>query len=299
MESNLMNRTNGRVVLVGLRAGLALCVISCDGGGGGGHGGGSSGGGGSGDGGPTTGRFADHISCEVTAPPPEAQLDGYYKKYLNCTGIPVIGSDAITDEALWNVSDLIDFMMTGRNEVKDELVRVGAYHVLVPSSYSPGLTEAPEFSGLSLNGSGNTLRKAPVSVSAMPNALCDPDGNVNGFVGANVAMHELTHLMHLHAFRTLYPDFEPALGAAFQHAVSTDLWKNTFLRMNDEEYLAAGVTVWYGTLTSFVVGAEGDGTLNDVNTRAELKAYDPDLYDLLARFFNPAQDVPGCLTPTL
>ena len=60
------------------------------------------------------------------------------------------------------------------------------------------------------------------------------------------------------------------------------MWKNTYAETNIAEYFAEGVQSWFN------VNAEmphPDGKHNWVNTREELKEYDPDLYNLLAEYF--------------
>jgi hypothetical protein len=56
----------------------------------------------------------------------------------------------------------------------------------------------------------------------------------------------------------------------------------TYAASNSDEYFAEGVQDWFN------VNAERnppDGVHNFVNTRAELKTYDPNLYNLLKRYF--------------
>lgn len=53
---------------------------------------------------------------------------------------------------------------------------------------------------------------------------------------------------------------------------------------NIEEYWAEGVQNWFN-VNAEVDNDEGDGKHNKINTREELKRYDPGLYNILARFF--------------
>jgi hypothetical protein len=48
----------------------------------------------------TTGRFSNHISCSIITMPSVLGLNTTYTKFINCTGIPVVGSANVPDEAL-------------------------------------------------------------------------------------------------------------------------------------------------------------------------------------------------------
>ena len=59
-------------------------------------------------------------------------------------------------------------------------------------------------------------------------------------------------------------------------------WENTYAANNFEEYWAEGVQDWFN------VNAEmpyADGKHNWVNTREDLKKYDPRLYALISQYF--------------
>lgn len=78
------------------------------------------------------GRFSNFLSCNIIAPPSEVNLNSYYKKYLNCGGIPIIGSDAVPDEAMLIAEETVSFMLTGLNSIKSRLISDGNYIALYP-----------------------------------------------------------------------------------------------------------------------------------------------------------------------
>lgn len=70
-----------------------------------------------------------------------------------------------------------------------------------------------------------------------------------------------------------------------QNVVQGGLWSNTYAATNTnfQEHFAEGVGAFYGEKTEGPVG--GDGVQNDINTRAKLLSYDPELYDLITKVF--------------
>ena len=78
---------------------------------------------------------------------------------------------------------------------------------------------------------------------------------------------------------TVDPRFESRLQKAYDEALQNGLWTNTYAGTNKEEYWAEGVQSWFDT------NREHDSEHNHVNTRAELKVYDPALAKLLEDVF--------------
>ena len=71
-------------------------------------------------------------------------------------------------------------------------------------------------------------------------------------------------------------------------AVEAGRFTDTYAIDTFEEFWAEGVQNWFNVNAEVPVP---DGKHNWVNTREEMKAYDPDLYALIARYF-PETDVP-------
>ncbi len=241
----------------------------------------------------SSGRFYKYTSCTVIAPPAEVNLSSYYKKYLNCSGIPVIGSAAIDDEALIETDNMIKFMLRGKDNIKNKMIETGSYFAITPT-LGLGLMDAPELAGspyINAYVGGIVLPDKHIGVASMDNILCQGDPNNN-------SLHEFVHLMHLDGFRHAYPNFESEAKAAFSKSKNKGLWANTHLSRDFLEYIAAGVTIWYG-VSKQSSPAAGDGAFNNIVKRSELLAYDPDLYNFIATYFHTDTDVPGCLAPVL
>ena len=57
------------------------------------------------------------------------------------------------------------------------------------------------------------------------------------------------------------------------------LWKNTYASKNSTEYWAMAVQIWFNVNYSTT-----DADENYIRTKAQLKYYDPVIYDLVARY---------------
>ena len=92
-------------------------------------------------------------------------------------------------------------------------------------------------------------------------------------------IHEFGHTIHLVGLRLADPTFDKRLQRAFKSARDAGLWDGTYAGTNRQEYWAEGVQSWFDT------NRQNDSQHNHVNTRAELKEYDPDLAKLLKEVF--------------
>lgn len=242
------------------------------------------------------GRFSNFLSCEIIAPPNEVNLNSYYKKYLNCGGIPIIGSDAVPDEAMYIAEETLNFMLNGLNSIKTKLISDGNYIALYPEGSN--ITELPDpFVATASNGGAytwsgpgaNDLRALASDVSSL---ICNPD---IGF--GHILVHEIAHMIHIGGILRLDSGFQSELEGRYGNAMSSGKWNNTYASTNPQEYLAEAATIWYGVNWIGPVG--GDGWRNEIGTRAELQNYDSGIFNLLNGRFNSLTDVPGCRIPVI
>lgn len=218
----------------------------------------------------------------VTPPPIEMQLDPFYKKYLNADGIPIVSSDLTPDDALYRVQFLTLNMMARMPQVRDEMIRHNIKIAVMADTEVT--TDIPEHSFLPpswdqrARGLGATLQ-VPTSSCAEENLLCytqDP------YTKEDIFVHEFAHSIANLGLAPLYPFFQSELQAAYDNAIATGLWENTYAITNIEEYFAEGVQDWFNVNAQSEVP---NSIHNFVNTREELKDYDPLLYSLISKWF--------------
>lgn len=225
----------------------------------------------------------------ISAPPAELKLDPFYKKYMNVNGIHVVSSWRVPDSCFYaayvSIKALTDVLpkevlesMTCRN------TRIG-----IMARYE-GTTDIPEHAFLvndtTLNwdvrarGLGGSIRM-PFSTCAEENILAY---QIDKYHAEDILIHEFAHTIHNVGISPVYPDFNNELKASLDAAVAKGRWENVYASTNIEEYWAEGVQNWFN-VNAEVDKDGGDGKHNKINTRDELKRYDPGLYAILARFF--------------
>ena len=102
----------------------------------------------------------------------------------------------------------------------------------------------------------------------------------------NIVIHEFGHAVIDFGLDKLFPGFKANVAAVWERAKTKGLWKNTYAISNASEYWAEGVQSYFNLNGK---GPEaGDGTHNHVNTRALLKTYDPEFYDILHNVYGDA-----------
>lgn len=232
----------------------------------------------------------------ITTPPASLGLNSFYKKYLDAGGLPVISSDKVPDEALYQVRLMTLQMLSKMPYVLAEMKRHKA-QIAVMAKTEVTL-DIPEHASLQrkypdvdwnqrARGLGGTIA-IPTSSCAEENLLCYADDR---YKGEDIFIHEFAHSIHKLGLVFLYPWFQKDLDAAYSNAKSKKLWANTYAITNAEEYFAEGVQGWFNVNLE---ANPANGIHNYVNTRAELKTYDIELYNLLERLFPEDKNKCSC-----
>lgn len=231
----------------------------------------------------------------VTAPPPALGLDAFYKKYLDNEGIPIVSSQKVPDEALYQARSVVRQMLSQIPNVRQELAKRRVRVAIIAAS--EGTTDIPEHAFLKndpvtnwdwrARGLGATVT-VPVSSGAEENVLCY---GVDPFGGEDILMHEFAHAIYEVGLVFSDSAFQGRLNAAFQNARQVGLWTDSYAITNASEYFAEGVQTWFNVNDEAI---PADGMHNHVNTRAELQAYDPTLYALLEQYFAADENQCSC-----
>lgn len=95
-------------------------------------------------------------------------------------------------------------------------------------------------------------------------------------------METLTYGLHVLGISIIDSGFDTYLTSIYNAAIAAGLWANTFAASDPGIYFAEGVQDWYDANQQ---ATPADGVNNYVNTRVELKAYDPSLAALIAEYF--------------
>ncbi len=230
----------------------------------------------------------------IITPPAELNLDPFYKKYMNVNGIHVASSWRVPDTCFYAAYITIKALTEALpHEVLDTLVKQNT-RIGIMARYE-GTTDIPEHAHLvndtTMNwdvrarGLGGSPRN-PFSTCAEENILAY---QIDKYHAEDILIHEFAHTIHHAGVLAIYPDFNNELQISLDKALAKGRWKNVYASTNVSEYWAEGVQNWFN-VNAEVNTDEGDGKHNMINTREEMKRYDPDLYNILARFFPEVEE---------
>ena len=197
----------------------------------------------------------------------ERSLDPFYQKHTDLNGFAILGSSRVSDEALLEARWIVGRMLEGRVDVLEELTRRRVH--LVVMAHDEYTTDVPEQREMEpavyWDRRARGLGGSPVSCA---------EENLLGFPGdpystENILVHEFSHVIHGYGLRGLDPTFDRRLRAAYKAARDAGLWEGTYAATNHSEYWAEAVQSWFDD------NRENDALHNHVDTRAELREYDP------------------------
>ncbi len=215
----------------------------------------------------------------------ESKLDTYYRKHLDANGLSIVSSRFVSDSALVQARYIINTMLSRIPEAKqvmlDKHFRIG-----IIGAYE-NVTDMPECRIMPVwwpdtdwdargRGYGATI-SIPLMTCGEENIIKIPN-YTERYLHESIMVHEFAHNVDF-GLRRGREGFEQKLLDAFSNAQSKGLWKGTYSMSNSEEYFAEGVQAWFNTCNMYVTI---NGRYTRIQTREQLKAYDPTLHALLA-----------------
>lgn len=227
------------------------------------------------------------MSLKITKSTSLADPSGYYSKQLDIFGVPILGTAAVDDEAMFAAAEIVGNMIwnnnllrtnaaykgepdgTGLTGIKIGVIAEGEIITEMPEYLIWKDTKTPDGRGFQgLRGLGGL----PMSSGGEENLLKFASDPYRG--ETSILLHEFAHGIEL-----LLPDIQTELKAAFANQRAEGLWANTYADTDQYEYFAQLTNVWFNDQDDV---AAADGRINQINTRIELKDYDKQGYDLIA-----------------
>lgn len=222
----------------------------------------------------------------VHAPPPteiveKFGLAPFYEKCTMVGTLPIVSSAAVDDRAHLEAAYLIRRMLEHRVELIDAVGDSNTRFVIM--SPQDMTTDVPEHSDLTPKGYWDKRARGLGATDIRPAVSCGEE-NLLQFEGdpystENILIHEFAHAVHEMGLRSVDPTFDRRLADTYNAAMEEGLWDGTYASTNRMEYWAEGVQSWFDTNRS------NDNQHNDIDTRTELKQYDPRFAALLEEVF--------------
>ncbi len=230
----------------------------------------------------------------VTAPPEsvfakmrERDRDaarGFYKKYLDVKGMPVLASAQVADEALQRTYEIVTHLLAGRPDVLEAMVKNGTRLIIIGKDQV--YTDMPEYR----NSPNPDYLNERVRGTGGFGVTSFGEENLLNLAGdryddESIAVHEFCHTIDA-ALGRVDPGWRQRLGETYRGAVGRGLWKNTYTGSNQAEYWAEICQSY------FDCNRINNWNHGPIGTREQLKQYDPEGYELVRTTFRltPAQD---------
>jgi len=220
------------------------------------------------------------------APPTQAlverlDLAPFYRQHLSAGGFPIVGSDKVQAHAFLEARYLINAMLRGRRDIRAALIKNKVRFSIMAAAEMT--TAIPEHSDLTPSKYWDRRARGLGATRRRPAVSCGEE-NLLRFRGdpyrqENILIHEFAHAIHQMALNDLDKTFDKRLNTAFQAARKAGLWKGKYAGSNRNEYWAEGVQSWFDT------NRPPDHDHNHVDTRDELRDYDPGLAALVREVF--------------
>ena len=222
----------------------------------------------------------------------------FYGKYVDIRGLPVVSSAEVADLALQRTHEIVSHLLAGRPDVIAAMRSNGMYLIIIGKDQV--YTDMPEYRNSRnpdyLNERVRGTGGKPTSFGE-ENLLNLP---IDRYDDESIGVHEFCHTID-GALRALDATWSERKNEVFRNAKSKDLWKNTYAGSNPGEYWAEICQSY------FDCNRVNNWNHGPVGTRAQLKEYDPDAYELVKSAFKlnaeqdwryrPLQKQPSVLPP--
>lgn len=82
----------------------------------------------------------------VTPIPDGLDIHPFYQKYLDCDGLPVIGSERVDDKAFYRVQALLDKIFRNRPDIREAMVKEESRYIIIAQDEE--VTDIPDYAHL-------------------------------------------------------------------------------------------------------------------------------------------------------
>ena len=213
---------------------------------------------------------------------------GFYAKHIDVKGMPVVASAAVADAALQRTYTIVTRMLAGRPDVLQAMVRNRMYLIIIGKDQV--YTDMPEnrnhpnpaFQNERVRGTGGR----PTSFGE-ENLLTLP---IDRYDDESIGVHEFCHTID-GALRSVDSTWSQRRNTAFQNARAKGLWELAYTGSNPGEYWGEVCQTYFDTQRV------NNWNHSFVGTREQLRAYDPEGYELARTAFNLTPETDWRYTP--
>jgi hypothetical protein len=207
----------------------------------------------------------------------------FYKKYIDVKGMPVVASQDVADAALQRTYEIVTHLLAGRSDVIEAMVKSKMYLIIIGKDQV--YTDMPEYRNSPnpayqnerVRGTGGR----PTSFGE-ENLLSLP---IDRYDDESIGVHEFCHTIDS-TLRSIDATWSERKNAVYRRAMEKGLWKLSYAAGNPGEFWAEICQSY------FDCNRVNNWNHGPIGTREQLKAYDPESYELVRSTFrlSPEQD---------
>jgi dipeptidyl aminopeptidase/acylaminoacyl peptidase len=229
---------------------------------------------------------------EVIAPPPaffemvpekhREAAKTFYAKYIEVQGLPVVAASEVDDRALTRTYEIVRGLLAGRPDILEAMVKNRMYLIIIGKNQvytqMPEYSDSPnpEYMNERVRGTGGR----PTSFGE-ENLLCLSSDRYDD---ESIGVHEFCHTID-GALGSIDKEWRQKKNATFRAAMDKGLWKDSYAASNAGEYWAEICQSY------FDCNRVNNWNHGPIGTREQLKAYDPEGYELVSKIFNLTPEI--------
>ena len=224
----------------------------------------------------------------ITAPPASMETYGYYSKYLDAGGIPILAAGNVDDLALARLKAIINEMLGKRPDVRGVLqAREIRFAIIPKNSVTTDLPELRDLYKLFPGRDWNKVTRGGGATEFIPVVSCAEENLLklpsDVYLGESICVHEFAHTMHEMGLRRLEPGFDDRLNELYRAALDSGVIAGTYAATAVIEYFAE---MSQSFLDTNLCREVTDGNHGPVCRNAVLKQRDPEMWKLLDSIYN-------------
>lgn len=226
-------------------------------------------------------EVAGSIGSEnVSAVPASFGIDGYYRKFLNAGGVPIVSSNAVTDRTLRRARQIVLRMVKARPDILLSMIQYRAYVAIVGQNETaatlPVVSDMMEGASGTLRSFAPAIPSARVTLAAEENLL-ELAGDTAG-LGENTLIREFAKAMYTQGIVGTDASLTASIDARLAQARTLPIYAGSGAINDARSYWAESLLAYFGAKRS-VTSANVLG--HEIRTRSELQSHDPGMHALL------------------
>lgn len=170
----------------------------------------------------------------------DLKLSYFYQRYTEAYGIPIVGSNKVSNNAMKRACYVLRFFLADRNDLKEAFFKRNVRIVVM--AITETLVIVPEYSALHTSVWNNVrglsaTRNVPLITVSDENVQCSNDK----FKLEDMLVHELAYSVV--SLNALSEQQRRRLEYYYEGAKNTVPWSQTFALADIKEYFASGVSL--------------------------------------------------------